>query len=112
MLENRSQYRRLLRAVSTLVLLIVYGLIFWLTWHKYYSPRMERMFWRKGHLLIVTSPIMLLVALAIKLEDHGCVFYKQERLTINRKPFYIYKFRSMKEDAEQDGKYNTTAYDR
>ena len=53
MLENRSQYRRLLRAVFTLVLLIVYGLIFWVTWHKYYSPRMERMFWRKGHLLIV-----------------------------------------------------------
>ena len=47
---------------------------------------------------------MLLVAIAIKLEDHGSVFYKQERLTINRKHFYIYKFRSMKEDAEQDGK--------
>ena len=55
-------------------------------------------------LLIVTSPIMLLVAIAIKLEDHGSVFYKQERLTINRKHFYIYKFRSMKENAEQDGK--------
>ena len=52
-MENRSQYRRLLRAVFTLVLLVVYGLIFWVTWHKYYSPRMERMFWRKGHLLIV-----------------------------------------------------------
>ncbi len=57
-----------------------------------------------GILLIVTSPVMLLVAIAIKLEDHGSVFYKQERLTINRKHFYIYKFRSMKEDAEQDGK--------
>lgn len=320
MLENRSQYRRLLRAVFTLVLLVAYGFIFWFTWHKYYSPRMERMFWRKGHLLIVgtylfaiylvtriyngwetgyirvfniifaqtvgaiitnigayvaiilltkhlenamplmvmtliqaltsipwawvcnklyltaypprkvlmvygdrpassmihkianrtdrftvsgmasindgidrvfemipryegvvicdicaksrndilkycyarnirtyispkisdiiirscesqhmfdtpmlmarnegitienkmvkrlmdivisgillivTSPVMLLVAIAIKFEDHGSVFYKQERLTINRKHFYIYKFRSMKENAEQDGK--------
>lgn len=55
-------------------------------------------------LLIITSPIMLLVAIAIKLEDHGSVFYKQERLTYGRKSFYIYKFRSMKENAEQDGK--------
>lgn len=55
-------------------------------------------------LLIITSPIMLMTALAIHTEDHGSVFYKQERLTIGRRHFYIYKFRSMKENAEQDGK--------
>ncbi|HCS67739.1 MAG TPA: exopolysaccharide biosynthesis polyprenyl glycosylphosphotransferase [Oribacterium sp.] len=55
-------------------------------------------------LLLVTSPIMLAVAVAIKMEDHGSIFYKQERLTIHRKRFYIYKFRSMKENAEEDGK--------
>lgn len=55
-------------------------------------------------LLLITSPIMLAVAVAIKIEDHGSIFYKQERLTLNRKHFYIYKFRSMKENAEQDGK--------
>ena len=55
-------------------------------------------------LLVIASPIMLTVAVAIKLEDHGSVFYKQERLTCDRKHFSIYKFRSMKENAEQDGK--------
>lgn len=55
-------------------------------------------------LLLLSSPIMLLTALAIHMEDHGSVFYKQERLTAGRRSFYIYKFRSMRENAEQDGK--------
>lgn len=54
--------------------------------------------------LVVLSPIMLLVALMIKLDDGGSVFYKQDRLTIGGKVFQIYKFRSMREDAEKDGK--------
>lgn len=45
--------------------------------------------------LVVLSPFMLLIALAIKLEDGGPVFYKQERMTRDRKVFEIYKFRSM-----------------
>lgn len=53
--------------------------------------------------LIVLSPLMLIVALAIKSEDHGPVFYKQKRLTINGKEFEIIKFRSMRTDAEKDG---------
>lgn len=52
---------------------------------------------------IVALPIMLIVALAIKLYDGGPVFYKQKRLTINGKEFYVYKFRSMIIDAEKDG---------
>lgn len=51
--------------------------------------------------LIPAAPIMLLVALAIKLEDGGPVFYKQERITLNDKPFYVTKFRSMIVDAEK-----------
>lgn len=51
--------------------------------------------------LIPFAPIMLLVALAIKLEDGGPVFYKQERVTLNDKPFYVTKFRSMIVDAEK-----------
>ena len=43
-------------------------------------------------LLIVVSPIMLLTALAIKLEDRGPVFYKQDRCTKDAKVFKIYKF--------------------
>lgn len=53
--------------------------------------------------LIITSPIMLLTALCIKLQDKGPVLYKQVRCTIKGKRFYILKFRSMKIDAEKDG---------
>ncbi|MCM1543887.1 MAG: exopolysaccharide biosynthesis polyprenyl glycosylphosphotransferase [Ruminococcus sp.] len=53
--------------------------------------------------IVVLSPIMLITALAIKLEDHGPVFYKQTRLTLNGKQFKIIKFRSMRVDAEKDG---------
>ena len=53
--------------------------------------------------LIILSPVMLVTAVAIKLEDHGQVIYKQRRLTKNGREFEIYKFRSMSENAEQDG---------
>ncbi len=53
--------------------------------------------------IIVSSPFMLITAIAIKLYDHGPVFYKQKRLTKNQKVFEIIKFRSMKVDAEKDG---------
>jgi len=54
--------------------------------------------------LIVLSPIFVIVAVAIKIEDRGPVFYKQDRVTIGGKVFGIVKFRSMIEDAEKDGK--------
>ena len=54
-------------------------------------------------MLLVASPVMLCVALAIKLEDKGPVFYKQKRLTKDAKVFEIIKFRSMRVDAEKDG---------
>lgn len=59
----------------------------------------------------VTSPIMLGCAIAIKLYDHGKVFYKQKRLTRDRREFYVYKFRSMIENAEGDGKARLAAED-
>ena len=46
--------------------------------------------------LIITSPIFLITALCIKLEDGGPVFYKQERATYAGKVFNVIKFRSMK----------------
>lgn len=52
--------------------------------------------------LIVLSPIFLLVAIAIKLDDGGPVFYNQERIGKNGKPFKMYKFRSMKVNADQE----------
>lgn len=53
--------------------------------------------------LIIASPIMLVTAICIKVEDHGPVFYKQCRLTKDGKEFNILKFRSMRTDAEKDG---------
>lgn len=55
-------------------------------------------------MLIVTSPIMLIAAIAIKLEDGGTVFFKQKRVGQGGKVFDILKFRSMVMDAEADGK--------
>ena len=48
--------------------------------------------------LVVASPIMLACAVAIKLDDHGKVFYKQKRLTKYGRVFEVYKFRTMKEE--------------
>ncbi|MBO4309912.1 MAG: exopolysaccharide biosynthesis polyprenyl glycosylphosphotransferase [Lachnospiraceae bacterium] len=55
-------------------------------------------------LIILTTPIMIVTAILIKITDGGPVFYKQVRMTINNKEFKIIKFRSMKVDAEADGK--------
>lgn len=54
-------------------------------------------------LLILTSPIILLCALLIYLEDRGNIFYSQKRIGLFGKPFTIYKLRSMKVDAEKEG---------
>ena len=53
--------------------------------------------------IVIASPFMLIIALAVKLYDGGPVFYKQERLTRDEKPFMIYKFRSMSMDSEKNG---------
>ena len=53
--------------------------------------------------LVLFSPFMIVTAIAIKLYDGGPIIYKQVRLTQNRKQFYVYKFRSMRVDAEKDG---------
>lgn len=54
-------------------------------------------------LLILTSPILLICAIAIKLYDGGPVFFRQDRGTINGKIFRIHKFRSMIVNSEEDG---------
>ena len=52
--------------------------------------------------LIVFSPISLLIALAIKLDDGGPVLFSQERVGLNGRVFLAHKFRSMVVDAERD----------
>ena len=54
-------------------------------------------------LFVVTLPLMLLTALAIKLESPGAVIYRQERVGHAGRPFTVLKFRSMRNDAEKDG---------
>jgi exopolysaccharide biosynthesis polyprenyl glycosylphosphotransferase len=51
-------------------------------------------------LLIVLSPIFIIVAICIKLESKGSVFYQHLRIGYNEKEFYCYKFRSMCKDAD------------
>ncbi len=53
--------------------------------------------------MIVSLPLTIIIAIVIKLEDKGPVFYKQSRVTKNGKIFEIFKFRSMIVDAEKDG---------
>ena len=53
--------------------------------------------------IVISSPFLLVIAVAIKLYDGGPVFYKQERLTRDRETFQIIKFRSMKVDSEKQG---------
>lgn len=55
-------------------------------------------------LFVVASPVMLVAAALIKLESPGRVFYTQERVGLNGRTFSVIKFRSMRNDAEGDGR--------
>ncbi len=55
-------------------------------------------------ILLVSLPIMLLTAFAVSFESRGPVLYRQERIGLNGRPFNVIKFRSMRTDAEKDGK--------
>lgn len=51
-------------------------------------------------MIILTSPIWIISAIAIKISDGGSIFFKQDRATINGNIFQVYKFRTMKENVE------------
>jgi len=61
--------------------------------------------------LVLLSPFMLFIALLIKLDSPGAVFYSQERMGLDARPFRMIKFRSMRQDAEQQGPGWTTEDD-
>ena len=71
--------------------------------------KLEKFIKRSGDLilslfmLIMFSPFFLISAIAIKLDTPGPIIYQQERYTIGKKRFNIYKFRTMVADAEKDG---------
>ena len=54
-------------------------------------------------MLVILSPLYLYIAIRVRLSSTGPIFFKQERIGLNREPFYIFKFRSMYTDAEKDG---------
>lgn len=60
-------------------------------------------FWVSLFCIILFAPLFLICYILIKREDDGPAIYKQERIGRHGKPFFIYKFRSMRTDAEKDG---------
>ncbi|MTV36433.1 TIGR03013 family XrtA/PEP-CTERM system glycosyltransferase [Duganella radicis] len=60
---------------------------------------------------LLAAPVMLLTAIAIRMEDGGPVFYRQERVGRGNRLFKVLKFRSMRQDAESDGRPQWAAQD-
>jgi lipopolysaccharide/colanic/teichoic acid biosynthesis glycosyltransferase len=54
--------------------------------------------------LLLLSPLMLLIAVSLKIKDRGPVLFRQERIGYGAQPFYILKFRTMRTDTESDGR--------
>lgn len=61
--------------------------------------------------IIFGAPVFIMLYLITKFTSEGPAMYKQERIGINGKPFYIYKFRSMYVDAEKNGPQLSSAHD-
>ncbi|MCG8349329.1 MAG: undecaprenyl-phosphate glucose phosphotransferase [Chloroflexales bacterium] len=61
--------------------------------------------------LLICAPLMFLIALLIKIESRGPVFFLQERVGMDNNPFWVIKFRTMRSDAESRGPGWTTAND-
>lgn len=64
-----------------------------------------------GLALVVLSPVMAVIAAAVKLDSPGPVFYRQERIGYHKRPFRIIKFRTMRTDAETAGPALSTPAD-
>lgn len=61
--------------------------------------------------LLLLAPLLFVVAFLIKLDSPGSVFYRQERIGKRFRPFYIYKFRTMVQGAQQKGRPITVGAD-
>ncbi len=61
--------------------------------------------------LILLAPVMLSIAIWVKLDSKGPMFFKQKRVGYKERPFWVYKFRTMVPDAEKKGLQLTTAED-
>ena len=58
-------------------------------------------------LIVLTSPLMLIAAIGVKLSSPGPIIFKQERVGKDKKPFYMYKFRSMRVNVQQETGWST-----
>ena len=63
-------------------------------------------------LIVLTSPLMLIAAIGVKLSSPGPIIFKQERVGKYKKPFYMYKFRSMKVNSSQNTGWSKNVDDR
>lgn len=61
--------------------------------------------------ILITSPILIIIAIGIKLTSPGPIIFKQERVGLNRRTFMMYKFRSMRVQTEQSSDTNWTTED-
>ena len=69
-------------------------------WNKVLKTAFDYIF--AAVFIVIWSPVMALIALAIKLESRGPLLYNQERMSLGGEPFTIYKFRTMRVDAEKE----------
>ena len=60
-------------------------------------------------LIVLTSPLMLFAAIGVKLSSPGPIIFKQRRIGLNKKPFYMYKFRSMYVNGSSDTAWSTNS---
>ena len=63
-------------------------------------------------ILLLSSPVMLICAIGVKLSSPGPVIFKQKRIGLNKKPFMMYKFRSMRVNSRQDVGWTSNEDDR
>lgn len=63
-------------------------------------------------LLLLLSPLMLFAAVGVKISSPGPVIFKQERIGLNKKPFNMYKFRSMRVNSSEKSGWSTAVDDR
>ena len=62
-------------------------------------------------ILLLLMPLFIVIAILIKIDSPGPVFFKQKRIGLNGQPFWMYKFRSMDTQAEKKGPYYTQEND-